>query len=189
MVDQTKLSRGTNFDGRKVESRVTMITITSTSMKDFKSMTTDQSHLLIPWTSTVLEHWFFPKPFSIDVATSSTVSIDDTCGKLTVYSWLEEYLGDWLGQHLSLSPSDKKDSAANLPWMDFMPSILCTFDQSFNIPMFFILLRIMQELFTWTLQEEQSIFPIPLYSFHTFTVLSQLPETIFWTGARQTQSN
>ena len=189
MVDQTKLSRGTNFDGRKVESRVTMIMITSTSMKDFKSMTADQSHLLIPWTSTVLEHWFFPKPFSIDVATSSTVSIDDTCGKLTVYSWLEEYMGDRLGQHLSLSPSDKKDSAANLPWMDFMPSILCILDQSFNIPMFFILLRIIQEFFTWTLQEEQSIFPIPLYSFHNFTVLSQLPETSFWIGARQTQSN
>ena len=96
--------------------------------------------------------------------------------------WLEEYPVDRLGQHLSLGPSDKKDSATNLPWMDFMSSILCTFDQSFNMPMFFILLRIIQELFPWTLQEEQSIFPIPWYSFHTFSILSQPPETSFWTG-------
>ena len=99
--------------------------------------------------STVLEYWSFPKPFSIDLVTSSTISIDDICGRLIVYRWLKEYLVDILGQHLSLSPSNKKDS------------------------MFFILLRIIQELFTWTLQEEQPIFPILLYSFHTFKALSQ----------------
>ena len=39
------------MEARKAESRVTMITITSTSTKDFKSMPANQSHLQIPWTS------------------------------------------------------------------------------------------------------------------------------------------